>query len=264
MGAEYIGCHGAGRFADVGVGSVPHRSVGRRGGHLSMRKLDRDAIVRKSTELCRQSRGLCRQAAAVMVVYRPLDPSVYQHARALAVLQQFGIRGASDTVEVQREELSETILCPVCGREIMAGQSAVLLQTTPSHLECVYPRSAPPGGWQSDRDRYRQHLCPRSAANPRVESRVRQLRLDLAHRVHRGALPDLHAPAVDLGRHAGHFEAFRLTLEIRLGNVRKALEENRTRSVALIATSTRLIEESYRLVGDTLLPDDLKRGRPAP
>jgi len=103
-----------------------------------MNQADRRAILEMSDRLRHQARGLRGHAVATIATTRGLIDRLACRSRSTAFSCPFLIRGGSEELP-ERGQAAAGLICHVCGREIRPGQSAVSLQTTPSHVDCAHP-----------------------------------------------------------------------------------------------------------------------------
>src|SRR5215471_4267929 len=103
-----------------------------------MTSADRRAVAENSTDLRHHAEGLRRRAAATRAEARALIDRLACRSRSSPFCRPLLIRGGSGAVQPEPEQASASLTCTICHREIRVGQSAVRLQTTPSHFDCVH------------------------------------------------------------------------------------------------------------------------------
>jgi len=93
--------------------------------------------------LVARSRALCLSASRLQHEARALLNRFHRRSRTSALVRALALQGGSATPKDDGAAATR-LVCRVCRQEFQLGDSILFLQTTPTHLSCVYPATRPP------------------------------------------------------------------------------------------------------------------------
>src|SRR5215467_11002330 len=139
--------------------------------------------------LVARSRALCLSASRLQHEARALLNRFHRRSRTSAFVRALALQGGSATPKDDGAAATR-LVCRVCRQEFQLGDSILFLQTTPTHLSCVYPAIAATlqsGGPDHGSDHPRPIQGRPHVA--RLGPPLRKLRNDVADAIHDTALP---------------------------------------------------------------------------